>query len=264
MTRGIVALFGLWLGLALACGDPKGGSATASETGTTGASGSDASTATDSASSTGGGGPGAGERCAPVAELGGGASECGAGLLCCSDDPAAQAGLLPAYRAAPTDATHGVPIFSESNNVLSYSGVCVDPEGVSDPLLNQCAVPCNPRWSPSEIASVCGGMTCCQTRPLGPKDCVVDPVTGRWRALTGADILAGLTTWGSSVSTPQDPTAASCELFAGTADVNNPTFADCLTQLSVADQRGLCGSECPCVEDACDLKNPDAIPRCSP
>lgn len=251
--REVIAPLGLSWILSFGCGDPKSLTESESATATTGATGDESSS---------GGVSVAGDACAPIAEMGGGDSQCGEGLRCCSDDPAATEGLLPAYRGMLLDASHGVPIFSETNNVLSYTGVCV-PDEIVNPLLNGCATPCNPRWHPDEVNEVCMGGNCCQTALLGPKDCVLDPNTGRWRTLTGADILAGLTNWASAVSTPQDPTASSCQIFAGTNDANNELYADCIAQLTVADRRGLCAVACPCVEDTCELLNPDAVPRCN-
>ncbi|MCA9635917.1 MAG: hypothetical protein KC420_07805 [Myxococcales bacterium] len=198
-------------------------------------------------------------RCAPVD----GADSCPEDYTCCSDDPAAQNGLLPAYRGTPPNDTYGVAIFSEMNNALSAQGMCVQLSGIANPLLNGCPVPCNPTWSTGDISTVCGGVQCCQTEQVNPdKDCIVDPMTGRWRAVTGADILAGLTSWGGLHETNQDPKATGCGLFAGTTDAGNPTFADCLDQLGVANQRGFCNANCPCVEDLCERKNPDSVPKC--
>ena len=88
--------------------------------------------------------------------------------------------------------------------------------------------------------------------------------TGLWRAVTGADIFAqpALTGWGPGHSTNQDPDALGCATFAGTNSGADPTYVDCLNQLSVANQRGFCNATCPCVEDLCALKNPGAVPTC--
>jgi hypothetical protein len=193
---------------------------------------------------------------------------CPDSYACCSDDPAAQEGLLPAFRGAAADATHATPIFSENNNSLSAQGMCVQLGGIANPLLNGCPVPCNPTWAAGDISSICGGAACCQTQELDPdKDCIIGE-DGRWRAVTGADIFtvvngAPLTAWGAAHETNQDPAANGCALFAGVADPNDATYADCLRQLSVANQRGFCNATCPCVEDLCELKNPDAVPKCS-
>lgn len=195
-------------------------------------------------------------RCSP-AEGG----DCPDGFSCCSDDPAAQFGLLPAYRGPVTDpAVFGTPIFSENNNALSTQGMCVDTSGIMNPLTNFCPVPCNPTWSVEQVQSICNGALCCQTQLVDPdRDCILDPNTGLWRAFTGADIPT-LTMWGPGLGTNQDPIAAGCGVFAGapTGDL----FNDCVAQLSVADQRGFCNAVCPCVEDLCALKNPGAIPKC--
>ncbi len=199
-------------------------------------------------------------RCAPSD----GADACPDSYACCSDDPAAQDGKLPAYRNSAADDAHGTPLFSEMNNVLSSQGMCVQTEGVGNPLLNGCPVACNPTWSASEISDVCGGVACCQTEQVNPdKDCIQDAGTGLWRAATGADIFTNGGVWGSRFATNQDPDVSGCAVFAGTNDPENQTFKDCLTQLSVANQRGFCTASCPCIEDLCELKNPGATPKCS-
>ncbi len=198
-------------------------------------------------------------RCAPSD----GSDACPDSYACCSDDPAAQDGKLPAYRGAATSATLGAPIFAENNNPLSTQGMCVQTSAVANPLANGCPVACNPTWAAADISNICGGAACCQTEQVDPdKDCIQDPNTGLWRAVTGADIFAGVTGWGATHSTNQDADALGCATFAGTNDTADPTFADCLTQLSVANQRGFCNATCPCVEDLCALKNPGAVPTC--
>jgi len=198
-------------------------------------------------------------RCAP--NDGG---DCPDSYTCCSDDPAAQEGKLPAYRGKAVNETYGTAIFSEMNNSLSAQGMCVNTGDVDNGLLNACPVACNPTWATDDINDICGGASCCQTQELdADKDCVVDPMSGRWRAVTGADIFAGLTGWGPTHETNQDPDATGCGLFAGVSDTSNPTYADCLTQLNVANQRGFCNATCPCIEDVCELKNPDAVPKCT-
>ena len=198
-------------------------------------------------------------RCAPSD----GADACPDSYTCCSDDPAAQGGKLPAYRGVATSATFGTPIFSENNNPISSQGMCVQASAIANPLTNGCPVACNPTWSAADIDTVCGGVSCCQTEEVDPeKDCFQGG-DGVWRAFTGADILTGATGWGNKLATNQDPSAMGCATFAGNADVNDPTFADCLNQLSVANQRGFCNDTCPCVEDLCALKNPGAVPKCS-
>ena len=198
-------------------------------------------------------------RCAPSD----GADACPDSYACCSDDPAAQEGKLPAYRNSAANDTHGTPLFSEMNNVLSSQGMCVQTEAVGNPLLNGCPVACNPTWSASQITDICGGVACCQTEQVNPdKDCIQDAGTDLWRAVTGADVVTGSTGWGGKHETNQDPEAAGCAIFAGTNDFGNPTYKDCLAQLTVANQRGFCTATCPCIEDLCELKNGTA-PKCS-
>ncbi|MBA3546973.1 MAG: hypothetical protein H0T76_10860 [Nannocystis sp.] len=178
--------------------------------------------------------------------------------VCCSDDPATQGGLLPNYTAS-ADKRFGVPIFSSNNNQLSVSGMCVE-IGFPTPLLNGCPIPCNPTWELGDVTAVCGaGVACCQVQELDPvKDCVVDPVTKKWRAVTGEDI-GTVTKWGGVHATNQDPQGAGCGVFAG----NDATATtDCYDQLSVANQRGFCFKACPCIEDVCAQRNLDYVPRC--
>lgn len=190
---------------------------------------------------------------------------CPDGYTCCSDDPATVGGKLPAYRAGQaSDPDFGVALFSDNNNPLGNQGLCTDISQIVNPLNNGCPVPCNPTWEPGQISEVCGGAVCCQTEELDPmKDCVLDPVTSRWRAVSGKDV-PGLTQWGNAHATNQDPNATGCQMFAGTADFANATLADCVSQLSVANQRGFCNAVCPCVEDRCELLNPGAAPKCGP
>ena len=215
----------------------------------------DSETSTGSSSSTG---PEVGDRCTPSLSP----DPCG-DLLCCSDDPAAQEGKLPAFNGTPISDVYGVPIFAEANNSLSRRGQCVAPES-DRPLSNDCPSPCNPRWDAADVSTICGtGRLCCQSQALTEDDCIIDPDTGRWRAVTGADIFLGLSSWGDRHPTAQDPNATGCSFFAGTTDVSDPTYSDCLIQLNVADQRGWCADTCPCVEDTCELRNVDAVPQCS-
>ncbi len=201
-------------------------------------------------------------RCVP-ADL---TDACPDGYTCCSDDPATAGGKLPAYRMGQeSDSKFGVPLFSNNNNPLGTQGMCTDVTEIVNGLpANGCPVPCNPTWAPADIATVCGGVACCQTEELDPmRDCVVDPMTNRWRAVTGADIGVVMgENWGNAHATNQDPNASGCFAFAGTMDFTNPVLADCVAQLSVANQRGFCNAGCPCVEDRCELLNPDAVPKC--
>lgn len=196
-------------------------------------------------------------------------ADCGFGYICCSDDPATTQGRVPNYFTQTVDDKYGTPIFSAENNELSYSGQCVKTGGFDSPFASGCAVPCNPTWEAARVAEICGTVAvCCSFTELDPaKDCVIDPDTGMWRAVRGTDI-GPLSKWGAQHTTNQDPTGASCTLFAsGGVPGETPdkvVLDDCYDQLSVADQRGFCyaPSACPCREDLCDMKNPGWIPRC--
>jgi len=202
--------------------------------------------------------------CKPVAQA---PEACPQDYICCSDDPATTQGRLPNYfNPGKVDDKYGVPIFSSNNNVLSYSGQCVDIGGFASPLANGCPVPCNPTWAEAQQAEICGvGSTCCPFQVVDPnKDCVIDPVTNEWRAVRGSDIPM-LTTWGSSHTTNQDPQGKSCTLFASPGGMlDQEALADCYMQLSVADQRGFCYAkeQCECHEDLCGQKNPGYVLRC--
>ncbi|MCA9714162.1 MAG: hypothetical protein H6713_28475 [Myxococcales bacterium] len=203
-------------------------------------------------------------------------SACPEGYQCCSDDPAAQDGGLPAY---PGSSYAGAaPIFSDNNNVLSQSGMCIQsgsipPEATT--LQNGCPIPCNPTWAAADIATVCGGMAnCCQTQPLDVAlDCVLDPIDGRYRAVRGTDIGQALTrpdgsivmvNWATgSHTTIQDPDGVGCRTFTADPVAASETNLRCYDQLTAADQRGFCDSRaCTCFEDECDMLNPDWVPRC--
>lgn len=206
-------------------------------------------------------------RCSPAAATG-----CPDGEQCCSDDPATVGGKLPNYYGSD-DPAYGVPIFSNNNNQLSTQGMCVNTTDLGSPLVNGCPIPCNPKWSDNEVNAICMGTKCCQTQELDPnKDCIFDPMAKRWRAVTGADIftidpatMKGLTSWGGLHTTNQDPQGSNCGIFAsgGGGTPNKETQDDCIRQLTVADQRGFCYSECPCIEDVCEQKNPDYKLRCT-
>lgn len=187
---------------------------------------------------------------------------------CCSDDPAAVGGNLPAY--AGRGIAGSEPIFSGENNGIGTSGVCVRTDEIEDALRESaaagCPVPCNPTWSPVDVSTVCGaGRICCQTTALDAKDCVVDPITGRWRPVRASDIGEKypdgtiVTDWSPGAHfTHQDPGGTGCIWFVG--DVSSAEFWDCVHQLGVADQRGLCmlPEECddcrddPGHQDACE------------
>lgn len=202
-------------------------------------------------------------RCDPAEAAMNGDNGCPGTETCCSDDPATVGGKLPNYyKDGVSDATYGAPLFSDNNNALSTQGMCVATAGIPSPLVNGCPVPCNPTWTAGQMANVCAnGTTCCQTQELDPnKDCIMGE-DGRWRTVTGEDILADRSSWGPNHSTNQDPNAAGCTIFS---QGNQDSLRDCIRQLSVADQRGFCYSNaCPCVEDVCALKNGDTPPRCT-
>lgn len=192
---------------------------------------------------------------------------CPANYICCSDDPATTAGRIPNYYTnGQIDDVYGVPIFSGNNNPLSFWGQCVEVGGFASPFANGCPVPCNPTWAPDILTEICGISTaCCPFTMLDPtKDCVMDPQSGLWRAVTGHDIPA-LTNWGAQHTTNQDPNGASCTIFAsGGGPLDQAVFEDCVAQLTVADQRGFCydPGQCPCYEDLCAMKNPGYVLRC--
>ena len=197
-----------------------------------------------------------------------GDADCAFDYVCCSDDPATTLGRLPNYFFPDKlDDKYGTPIFSANNDSLSASGQCVK-LGFPTPLANGCPVPCNPTWEAARQTELCGTAVCCPFTQVDPdKDCVVDPDTGKWRAVRGTDI-GTLSVWGLQHTTNQDPTGASCKLFASGGIEGAPpdmaVLADCYDQLSVADQRGFCfaAAACPCTEDLCDQKNPGWVPRC--
>lgn len=194
-------------------------------------------------------------RCSPAK-----GGECPDGEQCCSDDPATVGGKKPNYYMdGVNDANYGTPLFSDINNALSTEGMCVATGGFMSPLVNGCPVPCNPTWAAGTIAEICGTAQCCQTQELdATKDCLM--VDGRWRAASGADVIAKVSGWGPQHSTNQDPFAEGCTVFS---QGDNNSLLDCIGQLSVANQRGFCYSlGCPCTEDVCDMKNPDWKPRC--
>jgi len=200
--------------------------------------------------------------------------------FCCSDDPATQNGLLPEYGRDVSDADSDTPIFSSNNNSLSARGMCVDPEalvGVNTDWLIPvegangngdigqfpCPIPCNPTWTNSQISDVCGAdLTCCQTVELGPKDCVYDEITEEYRPVNASDIgemdVTPETRWSPSAhDTHQDPNGTNCMRFA---DGNMDAYADCIAQLTVANERGFCLRSCdtmlpPDYVDPCEAMN---------
>ena len=219
-------------------------------------------------------------RCNPSTAAANPDSTCPGDEVCCSDDPATTGGRLPNYffpdkGKTAADTKYGIPIFSDQNNSLSSSGMCVQ-TGFETPLTETgCPVPCNPKWDMAKRNEICGAAaSCCQVQELDPeKDCVIDNTTGKWRAVKGTDLTdkpekpkMKLTSWGPQHTTNQDPTGASCKLFAagGVAGAapNKTVLNDCYNQLSVADQRGFCYAVCPCIEDVCDMKNDGYVPKC--
>jgi hypothetical protein len=213
---------------------------------------------------------------------------------CCSDDPAAllltETGIddfvTPDYQGRGGE---GTPLFSAGNNPLSKSGMCIEVGSVApafalaDPNAQGCPVPCNPTWSATDIAAVCGaGTFCCQTTELDPLDCVFDPDmgdSGCFRPVTGNDIgtvgTTNLSSWaGTEHATHQDPSGLNCEVFvAGLTGTNvlsqnNLTQAqvleECYRRLTVSNQRGFCiggpgVAGCPLAQagyiDACEQQN---------
>jgi len=185
---------------------------------------------------------------------------CPAEHVCCSDDPATSQGRLPNYfQDGKVDDVFGSPLFSSINNELSHWGFCIDVGEFPSPFANGCPIPCNPTWSPDQVEQICLGLQCCPFTAVDPdKDCIL--VDGRWRTARGQDIIDKLTAWGDVHATNQDPFAESCDLLA---NGDQDALIDCIRQLTVADQRGYCFAlACPCVEDVCDQKNPDWVPRC--
>jgi hypothetical protein len=189
------------------------------------------------------------------------------GYRCCSDDPAANDGQLPAYEGKGI--VGGPPLFSGANNDLSDFGMCVDVtqiagQGLVEANAADCPIPCNPTWPESSIDEVCGpSRVCCQTVELGPRDCVVDASTGLYRPVTGDDI-GTLSVWRpADHQTHQDPNGTTCLALAG-GDSASQAFQSCVRALTVADQRGFCmalgaGQSCPHAQpsyvDACEQLN---------
>lgn len=194
---------------------------------------------------------------------------------CCSDDPATLMGELPGYQGA----SGGTPIFSDGNNALSTSGLCVQVEdipagsGLSSAAALGCPIPCNPTWSANDVEAVCGeARSCCQTRAIEPEDCMLDGDV--WRPATGEDVFANRSNWAPDRhATHQDPSGVGCGQAVGNSDVNSQEFQDCVAQLSVANQRGFClalsaGQVCPHEApgylDACEQINMGIIPPPAP
>lgn len=187
--------------------------------------------------------------------------------LCCSDDPSAADGLVPDYESlALPDGVGSSPLFAGDRASWSAWGQCTIKgfeERNSD--LGGCPRPCNPRWSAERIALVCQrpGDLCCPTIPTQATDCVF--VDGRWRAIRGSDLASPEAWIVDEPGTRQDPALDGCGDWAtvdGRHDVSR--FADCVKQLSAADQRGFCvpdtegscpGSEAIETVDPCEARN---------
>ena len=189
------------------------------------------------------------------------------GYRCCSVDPAAEGGGLPNY--LQKDIEGGNPYFSGDNNEFSTWGMCVRTSdiptgsGLLEAGAMNCPIPCNPTWDEDSIDTVCGeARQCCQTHELTEADCVQDD-DGTWRPVTGEDI-GDKTDWNAARhDTPQDPNGVICMEYAN-GDQTSDFFAECIAELSVADQRGVCmslgpGQQCPAASptyvDACEQLN---------
>jgi hypothetical protein len=196
--------------------------------------------------------------------------------VCCPDDPAAAGGLPPDYDAVDApDTALGEPLFSAARAPWSQWGQCViDGFSNEDVDLAGCPRPCNPRWSQGRINLVCGGSAeavghdCCPTVPTSLEDCVLE--NGRWRAVRGTDVSVPEDWVVDAAGTRQDPDLSGCTEWATSpsGSVDTGRLADCVANLSSADQRGFCdtlvpGTECPGAEDPalaaaidpCEAKN---------
>lgn len=184
--------------------------------------------------------------------------------LCCSDDPAAQGGALPAYEGKGVEGA--TAIFSGTNNSLGTAGMCVRTDdipagsGLIEFAAANCPIPCNPTWDQADKDAICGNTrVCCQTVELDPADCVMGD-DGMWRPVSGADI-PDLTNWGPDRhATHQDPGGTGCRTFAG-GDMASDLFNDCVSNLSVADQRGFCMALAP--SQACPTEAPGYLDACT-
>jgi hypothetical protein len=198
--------------------------------------------------------------------------------FCCSDDPSAEGGALPAYEGKGT--TGATPYFSGVNNALSIRGMCIDRDdipfgsGLREAAAFGCPTPCNPTWSAADVAAVCGeSRACCQTVELDASDCVLDPDDGTtFRPVTGADIGAtydngtAVTDWAPGThATHQDPGGVACRAIAGDpsdAELRtDPTWLDCVAQLTVANERGFCMQLA--AGDVCPTAQPDYVDACT-
>lgn len=193
--------------------------------------------------------------------------------FCCSDDPSTADGEVPAF--AGKDISGSTPLYADTANRAGTSGMCVRTDdipmgsGLLDLAALNCPIPCNPKWDAGDVSTVCGaGRVCCQTVELGDRDCVQED--GVWRAVSGADIgkndIVPITNWNNVAhDTHQDPNGSVCAGISGGA--SGEAFLECITHLTVADQRGFCmalapGQACPASSAAippyvsiCEAKN---------
>ena len=121
---------------------------------------------------------GFGPPCSPRAE------NTSAAYTCCSDDPAAPGGALPAYTGF--GGGDEAPLFADDNNDLGAWGLCVDTSmipagsGLFGPAADNCPVPCDPTWDAASVEEICGpARVCCQTQQLQPEDCVLEDWEGQ-------------------------------------------------------------------------------------
>lgn len=180
---------------------------------------------------------------------------------CCSVDPAAEYGRLPAYEGV-LPGRGGLPYFSGLNNHLGHWGICTQRgrPGLGLTLFEAgaegCPRPCNPTWPSDAVETICGQHSvCCQTHELRVADCVFDETLDRWRAANGDDI-GTLTHWAPGEhATQQDPGGLTCLELAG-GDHASAIFETCIRELSLADQRGVCSPPamtCPGDHDYVDV-----------
>lgn len=235
-----------------------------------------------------------------------GSDACPDGYQCCSDDPAAYdtsqgttIGVVPDYDAAPGSRTRQ-PMFSEANNVISRTGMCVSDSVIGDLAANAagleqppsvgCPRPCNPSWGQSDVQAVCRvnglGQTnlCCETVELDVTDCVFDGDLDCFRPVSGLDlnvdgntppavlervdssgnIIVGSTvTWvEGDHATMQGANGSSCLIFAN-QDTSSSLYIQCVRALSVANQRGYCLERNDAVGVAtCPLKSGGYVDAC--
>lgn len=195
--------------------------------------------------------------------------------FCCSDDPSTADGELPAYAGKMLSGS--TPLYADDANRAGVSGMCVNRDeipagfGLLSANATNCPIPCNPTWPNADILTVCGeGRVCCQTVELGDKDCVLPEGSSTWRPVSGEDIGEGggpdhvtpRTNWNAVAhDTHQDPNGTVCAQAFG---AGTDGFNECITHLTVANQRGFCmglgpGQGCPVdavtYQDACEIKS---------